>query len=96
MKLRWVKGDLEFGKYKLQYQHEFKDCEFGEVGKRVGEWQDVPVEEEKKEWCEHLILMEREGFKHLESYWGFMRNGNAQNIAKDWVICPICGAKKPS
>jgi hypothetical protein len=86
MELRFVEGNFEHGKFKLQYRHDW------DGGEEKG-WIDVPcVKEEKEQWCEHVVL-DRGRYFLCEEKEPF---GDNKKCADYWIMCPICGAVKPS
>jgi hypothetical protein len=92
MELRFVKGDFEHGKFKLQQRQEVQPY------MQAVEWQDVPCVElnPEKEWCEHLVKNDKRLF------WVFDFTGGKEEHCNKWnadlyrfQFCPICGKEKP-
>jgi hypothetical protein len=52
MELRFVEGNFEHGKFKLQYREPHPSA-YIKGGTMDGPWLDVPCVELKK-WCEHM------------------------------------------
>jgi hypothetical protein len=86
MELRFVEGNFEHGRFKLQYRYDIRDS--GST-----EWRDVPcVKEETKRvhWCEHMT--------HESGYWLLKKPHHvcvSMGIDHSVKFCPLCGAKRP-
>lgn len=94
MELRFLEGNFDHGKFKLQFKNELSDLQVGSPGKKCEVWLDVPCvqEETKPEWCKHL------SYSSLLNSWTFESSKKNQSLNADFhcfIFCPICGAKKP-
>lgn len=79
MELRFLEGNFEHGKFKLQMR------EYG-----MNDWKDVPcVQEKPKFWCEHMT------YATACSMWNCSGEGWGMGVADDVNFCPICGKEKP-
>ena len=92
MELRFVEGNFEHGKFKLQY----REGQDGTASMQT--WKDVPcVKEEPKKWCEHINFRHRTGGS-FEAHWILEPLGAKHQelcLCDAAKFCPICGAKKP-
>ena len=87
MELRFVEGNFEHGKFKLQMGKEVEPDRI--------EWVDVPcVKEEAKveHWCEHV--QKALDYDKNKRRW-YVGGGWGLWATDETMFCPICGAKKP-
>ena len=91
MELRFLEGNFEHGKFKLQYRKpEMPPPNMCGSGIFYGEWTDVPcVKEEPKKWCEHFYL---DVYNKIP--WWRCKDSNEAALAS-YNFCPVCGTPKP-
>lgn len=86
MELRFLEGNFEHGKFKLQMR------EYG-----MNDWKDVPCEKDEKKWCEHITWRHLNGGS-LEAYWILepQSGKDKERYLCDAIkFCPYCGTVKP-
>ena len=106
MELRFLKGSWGFGKFKLQFregpQHPQgvhwidvpTEDHIVDVNKMVKP-KESPVEE-KKEWCEHLILnVSYTGGIGVPGGYAEAAPIKLHALEKKWLFCPVCGTPRP-
>lgn len=88
MELRFLEGNWEHGKFKLQYK---------EGVTHDAPWIDVPSVKEEQGWCEHIKL----SGNNNQAVWmfypinNFAENDPVQRVSPDWELCPVCGTRRP-
>ena len=87
MELRFVKGNFEHGKFKLQYR---KITGYGADHL----WVDVPCVKQEREsfWCPHITF--DLNYEKNKRKW-YVGGGWGLWATDETMFCPICGAEKP-
>ena len=79
MELRFLEGEWDHGKFKLQQR-------------TTTDWKDVPCVKKstEKPWCEHIRDYENpKGVFH-----GYFDKASGAD-ARKWLCCPTCGIRRP-
>ena len=88
MELRFLEGNFEHGRFKLQYREKHPSA-YIKGDTMDGPWLDVPsVKSPKDVWCEHIV--KGDFGKDWEHSFGHNRK-----VPSCWKMCPICGKERP-
>jgi hypothetical protein len=91
MELRFLEGNFEHGKFKLQYREPtIPPPNVCGTGIFYGSWKDVPCEKEELKWCEHWKQFKDD---YNRMIWKPRQPPSWDNYTPDY--CPWCGTRRP-